>query len=292
MTGGLRLSSPPQIEAERIIVKSRDGSGGAAAGQDGPQGAPAARNVTLLLTRPEPAARRFAAEAAEALGPFAEVIVSPLQRIVPCAPLPALPPGAALAFTSENGVAMAVAAGLADAERGVPRRAWCVGARTGDVARAAGFDAQVAGGCADALLRAILADPPRGPLVHLSGRHQRGDLAERLRAAGIDARRVEAYDQQPADLTAAACAALACPRPVLAPLFSPRSATLLAERLPPPPHAPMLLAFLSPSVAAAWTGPAPAAARTAATPDADALCAALRALLAPRPADDDRRRGA
>ena len=237
-----------------------------------------ARDAVLLLTRPEPAARRFAAEAVQAVGPFAQVVVSPLQRIVPLAPLPDLPWDAALAFTSENGVAMAAAL-LAGAGTGGRRRAYCVGARTAEAAAAAGFEARAAEGCAETLLAAILADPPPGPVVHVAGRHQRGDLAERLRAAGLQATRVTAYDQQAADLSDTARAALAGERPVVAPLFSPRSATLLAERLPAPPNAPLLLACLSPAVAKAWTGPRPAATRIAERPSAADLCDALRALL-------------
>ena len=247
-----------------------------------------ARDAVLLLTRPEPAAQRFAAEAEQAVGPFAEVVISPMQRIVPLAPLPDLPSDAALAFTSENGVAMAAAL-LARAGTGGRHRAYCVGARTAEAATTAGFEARAAEGCAEALLAAILADPPPGPVVHVAGRHQRGDLAERLRAAGLQATRVTAYDQQATDLSDAARAALAGERPVVAPLFSPRSAALLAERLPGPSRAPLLLACLSPAVAEAWTGPRPAATGIARRPSSADLCHALRALLS---ADTGTGRGA
>jgi uroporphyrinogen-III synthase len=275
MGGGLRLSCRAEIEAGRGIVKPAGEGEGTADGEGGWR----ARDAVLLLTRPEPAARRFAAEAEQAVGPFAQVVIAPLQRIVPLGPLPALPPGAALAFTSENGVAMAVAAGLGGQAAGGPRRAYCVGARTAAAARAAGFEARAAEGCADALLAAILADPPPGPIVHLAGRHQRGDLAERLRAAGLPATRIAAYDQQAAEVSDEARAALAGARPVVAPLFSPRSAALLAERMPAAPRAPLLLVFLSPAVAEAWTGPPPLAARVAARPGSADLCHALRGLL-------------
>ncbi|MEE4120911.1 MAG: uroporphyrinogen-III synthase [Paracoccaceae bacterium] len=234
-------------------------------------------DITLLLTRPRPAALRFAAELEAATGPFAATVISPLLDIVPSGPFPRVSAEAALAFTSENAVAIA-ASRLAPAGR----RAWCVGTRTAEAARAAGFDAVVAGGDADALVALLLAERPMGEIVHLAGGHQRGDLAERLAAGGLTARRAVIYDQAPVPPTAEALAALGGPRPVLLPLFSPRSAALAAA-MAEGAAAPLLLAALSPAVARGWGGPAPMALVTASRPESEALIDAISSLLAAAP---------
>ena len=230
-------------------------------------------DLTLLLTRPRPAAERFAGELQAVTGPFAEVIVSPVLQIVPSGAFPDIPHTASVAFTSENAVA------IAEGRLAPGRRAYCVGDRTAEAARQAGFDAISAGGDADDLAALLAAQPPAGEVVHLSGAHQRGDLAERLAAAGLAARRETVYDQAPAPLSRAARGALAGPRPVLLPLFSPRSA-VLASAEAQVARAPLLLAALSPTVAAAWTGPEPAATATAAHPDAQALVGTIVRLVA------------
>jgi uroporphyrinogen-III synthase len=127
--------------------------------------------ATLLLTRPRAASERFAAEIAARDLPL-EVVIAPLMEIVPTGDLPPLPEGAALIFTSSNAVE---AAGP-----GQGRRAWCVGARTRQAAAEAGFDAVLAGATADELVAHVVDLRPDGPLVHVHGRHQRGDVADRL----------------------------------------------------------------------------------------------------------------
>ncbi len=234
-------------------------------------------DTTLLLTRPAPAATRFAAELEAETGAFALTVVSPVLDIVPRGAVPDLPDGAALAFTSENAVALA-----ATQRDPGGRRAWCVGARTAEAARAAGYDAVTAGGDAGALAALLFAQPPAGEIVHLSGAHQRGDLAERLSEAGLPARRVVIYDQVPRPLSPAAGKALKGPRPVLVPLFSPRSAALVSSGAAAA-RAPLLVAALSPAVAEAWKGPAPRGVAIAERPEAGALIAAIARLLAATP---------
>jgi len=188
-----------------------------------------------------------------------------------------VPEGAELAFTSENGVAVA-----APHLGGTGRRAWCVGDRTAAAARAAGFAAASAGGDAAALAALIGRARPAGEIVHLSGRHQRGDLVARLARAGLRARRVVVYDQVARPLPQPARAALAGGAPVLVPLFSPRSAALLSDAVAPGVRAPLLVAALSPAVAAAWDGPGQGALAVAERPEAEALLAAMGRLLARR----------
>ena len=177
----------------------------------------------ILLTRPRAQGARFAALCETEFGICAEVMQAPMQEIVWTERVPAMPEGAAAIFTSENGVL-----GYLRAGPGAGRRAYCVGDRTAEAARAGGFDAISANGTVDDLAAVILRARPAGPLFHLHGRALRGDLVGWLRDAGLAATGHVVYDQRALPLTAEARAALASPRRVIAPLFSPRSARLLA----------------------------------------------------------------
>ena len=127
---------------------------------------------TLIITRPAPDGARFAADFTGV-----QVLLSPLQRIDPVDVVCA---AKGVIFTSTNGVAQAERLGMTSGP------AWCVGDRTAQVAKAAGFDAVSAGGDVEDLLKLILTDRPAFSLAHIRGRDARGDLAPRLRAAGID----------------------------------------------------------------------------------------------------------
>lgn len=174
----------------------------------------------ILLTRPLAQATRFAASCREAFGDRAEVVLAPMQDIV-LGPLPVLPGDAVLIFTSENGVRAYVAGHGA-----AGRTAFCVGDRTAEAARAAGLQAQSAGGAADELVALIRTAAPAGPLVHLHGAHVRGQVVEQLVTAGLEASGHAVYDQREMPLTDEARVFLSGPRRVIVPLFSPRSAAL------------------------------------------------------------------
>lgn len=217
------------------------------------------RPLPVLLTRPRADAERTAA----ALAGRAETIVSPLMRIVFEGALPDV--GTAL-VTSGNGVAAWVAGGGA---RGLP--CWTVGPRTAELARAAGFD--VRGVAENAVaLSAMLPEDLHNP-VHLRGAVQRGDLVARLRDRGIPARQAILYRQEAEAPTAAALAAVAA-GPVLAPLWSPRSARLLFEAVAAPLWHNLRPVALSLAVAQACPVPPVA---VAGRPDGPAM---LRAILA------------
>jgi len=181
----------------------------------------------ILLTRPRAQAARFAALCEVEFGTGAEVMQAPMQEITWTGPPPAMPEDAALIFTSENGVRGAARAGA-----GAGRRAYCVGYRTAEAARQAGYDAISANGTVEDLAALILHAHPAGPLIHLHGGFVRGDLAARLRDAGLRAAGHVIYDQAALPMATSARAALAGPRRVIAPLFSPRSAALLARAAP------------------------------------------------------------
>ncbi|MEQ3643218.1 MAG: uroporphyrinogen-III synthase [Paracoccus sp. (in: a-proteobacteria)] len=215
---------------------------------------PPAPRPILLMTRPGDDSERTAAR----IG--ADVIVAPILQIVPVdhdgAALAQVP---GLVFTSAHAVA--------SAGPGRGRPAICVGERTGQVARDAGFAVIQGAGTADSLVPLIAASPV--PLVHPHGRH----LAQRLAVPGV-----VVYDQQPQPLTARARAALMGARPVVVPVYSPRSARLLAG-MAAGARAPLWLVAISDAAAAAWT--APAARRAVADqPSGRAMDAAIRAMLA------------
>ncbi len=228
---------------------------------------------SLLLTRPASAAARFLAD----LGGLAPAEISPLITIVPLAPVWAGDPVESLILTSEHGATMAAGmgfpAGLA---------AYCIGERTAEAAKAAGFRPIVAGGDADRLVSLILSQPPGGPMLHLHGEHTRGQIATRLRAAGRACAEQVVYRQVEQPLTAAARALLSGPAPVIAPLFSPRTASLLAAQAPF--AAPVHVVAMSDAIRSAAMALGPASVDVAAHPDNTAMIAAtisrLRALIA------------
>ncbi|MFN3642673.1 MAG: uroporphyrinogen-III synthase [Gemmobacter sp.] len=242
---------------------------------------PAATRPVLLLTRPDPGSSAFAAMAAARFGDRVQVLVAPLMEIAFLdAPLPAaLAAAAGLVFTSAAGVA-----GLARLAPGLARPAWCVGERTARAAAEAGHAAQALGGDAEALVAALAAAPPPAPLVHVRGTESRGAVAARLSAAGIPTTEFVVYDQRPLPLGDAARAALAGPAPVIAPLFSPRSARLFAAAAAGAAvQAPLFLAPISDAAQAAAGGLHPHAVAIAPTPDAAGMLVAIEALLAAAP---------
>jgi uroporphyrinogen-III synthase len=182
---------------------------------------------TLLLTRPEPQARAFAAELEAALPGRFTPVLAPLIAI---APLPApldLDGVQALLFTSANGVEQ-FAARCSD--RSLP--ALCVGAMTAAAATRAGFAARAADGNVEALAR-LAAETHvsgAGAMLHLRGRHAAGDLTGLLAAAGVPARAAEIYDQRAVAISREAAALLATGRAEVLTFFSARTARIFADQ--------------------------------------------------------------
>lgn len=228
------------------------------------------RLPVLVVTRPAPAGARFAQEAVRGLG--ASAVVSPLMRIDPVEPEPLPAHIGGVIFSSSNAVARAGALGLAV---GLP--AYCVGPRTTAEAREAGFAAEEAGPTAETLVTALAGRALAGPLVHLRGRHGRGDVAARLSAAGQDCSERVVYDQVALPLDDAARAALSGEAPVVLPLFSPRSARLVAEQAGP--GGARHVVAISPDVARAAAALGAATLDQADMPDGDAMLRATRARL-------------
>jgi uroporphyrinogen-III synthase len=174
---------------------------------------------TLLLTRPVASAKAFANSLNPSVLSRVRLVISPLLEISGTGIIPSLAQVGGVIFTSANGVL--------HAPKGEGRPAYCVGAQTTAEATAHGWTAHQMGDTAQELIAAICADPPECPLLHLSGRHTRGDIAQTLTNAGIATERVTIYEQSLLGLDAAA--RLALQGPCVVPVFSPRSAAQLAK---------------------------------------------------------------
>jgi uroporphyrinogen-III synthase len=222
--------------------------------------------VPVLLTRPLAEGRAFAAALTGRFGPRVKPILAPLMAVRHLAPPPPPGPFAGVIFTSAAAVEAA-----ARIEGDLPREAWCVGGRTAGRATAAGFRARSADGDADALVAAILADPPKGRLLHLRGQDTRGDVAERLVSAGLETVSLVVYQQEAQSLSSDGAALLAAEGPVILPLFSPRSAVLLGAALPPQTGATLWLVPMSAAVADAAKTIRHHAVVTAEAPNATAM---------------------
>ncbi len=168
----------------------------------------------LLLTRPRERALHFLNSLDQAALSGVQVVISPLIDIVPLTQLPRLGDAAGVIFTSVHGVA------FAPPGSGLPT--YCVGERTAQAARQAGWDVQMTAQTADDLVALVSAAAP--PLVHFAGRHRRGDVAKRLNSMGIPTRIEVVYDQRLRDLSGPAKRLLVSSKRVIVPLFSPRTA--------------------------------------------------------------------
>ncbi len=194
----------------------------------------------LLLTRPRQASESFA-RALENEGLRFRTVISPLIAIEVTGPLPDARAARGLIFTSANGVSA-----WRDLGGRLDLPVYAVGRATAQVAQDAGMEPQSADGTVDDLFDWLVARRPATPLVHLHGTNVRGNLAARLTEAGLTCRSAVIYDQPAQDLTAEARAALAGDAPVVAPVFSPRTAKLLARERA---NAPLLVAAMSETVA-------------------------------------------
>lgn len=232
----------------------------------------------VLLTRPEAQSRAFAAALGDRFGARLRPIVAPLMA--PRFLSPTLPEGPfdAVIFTSATAVDAALRLGVL-----LPTRAFCVGARTAQAAQAAGFNASSADGDADDLVAEILSWSPEGRLLHLRGADSRGNVAERLTSSGIKTISAVVYQQEPQALTPEAVFLLKDPAPVILPIFSPRSAALLAAALPATTRATLQFAAISVAVADTIASIPHAALVIARQPDAKGMLDAIGTLLADLP---------
>ena len=177
----------------------------------------------LVMTRPRAAAERFVSALAEPVRAELQVVIAPLVEIAPTGLEPDLSDARGVILTSANGVSHAPEG------QGLP--AYCVGPRTAEAARARGWHVIRTEPNAAELLKVLQAEPIPGPLVHLCGRHRRGEIAATLSAAGIPVTEQVLYDQPLQPPSARMLRAFAGEVPVILPLFSPRTAAHLAAQI-------------------------------------------------------------
>ncbi|MGL5011783.1 MAG: uroporphyrinogen-III synthase [Paracoccaceae bacterium] len=198
----------------------------------------------LLLTRPLAQSRRFARDLRALWERPLVVTISPLMAPEFLTALLPDNPYHALIFSSETAVA---------AYRALPqlsvKQAFCVGQRTAQAARKADMQVLFVAEDSAGLIAQIVEFGAAGPLLHLRGEDSRGDIAVRLSSSAIATDDIVIYRQAPQPLTKSAAELLAGPKPVVLPLFSPRSAMLFgaASR----PTAPLHIIALSEAVATA-----------------------------------------
>ncbi len=233
---------------------------------------PAGANGPLvLITRPEPRGAAFLDALRGATNAPFRPILSPLMRIVTVGNLPDMTDVRGIVLTSAHGV-------WAYRHHGGPtdRPAHVVGPSTRDAALDLGMPVMSCDPNASALVARLSAQKPAAPLLHVRGTHSRGDIANRLTQAGIPTQDSVAYDQPVVPPTPEAQTVLLGDAPVIVPLFSPRSAKILADL---PISAPLSLIALSSAVAKAAEPLQPTELRVASAPDAasilDATCALI-----------------
>ncbi|MCB1341768.1 MAG: uroporphyrinogen-III synthase [Pseudooceanicola sp.] len=223
----------------------------------------------VLLTRPEAASHRFAALLPEGV----RVVIAPLIGIETAAQTLVLDNAQGIIFTSGNAVTIAAQLTI---DRTLP--CFCIGEATAQAARQAGWSAQAMGGDADALVQALLQTRPTPPLLHLAGEHRRGQVAERLSAAGIETRAITLYRQTQNDLADEAQTLLATETPIIAPIFSPRSAQHFAQTVERRAH--LHVVAISEATAEPLRGQGFATISVAGAPDARAMARGVTDCLA------------
>jgi len=172
----------------------------------------------LLMTRPRDANFRFLDLLPSPFLQETPVLHSPLLEIVPLRADIDLRDVSSVIFSSGEGVR------VASAQTQMRTQAYCVGERTTELAKGAGWDAEFAGNQADELVEHLGVLRPSGAILHLRGAFSRGDVAGRLSGMGLKCASQVVYRQVFGPLSPAAQVAMEAGTPMLVPLFSPRTA--------------------------------------------------------------------
>ncbi|WP_185803505.1 uroporphyrinogen-III synthase [Pontivivens nitratireducens] len=218
----------------------------------------------VLLTRPSAQSQDFA----QALGPGFEVLTSPLLEIRFLNPVVDTGPARAVVFTSTNGVA-----GWRRRNGTCTLPAFCVGARTAQAARAAGFPIAATAPTLIALAP-HLREQSSGPLLHIRGTHVSAELADLLPDRQIAT--CITYEAEARPLSPDAHHALEAGEIDMIPVFSPRTAArLLAERTDRWRLDATRLIAISPATARILAPLASKGVETSPTPDTNGLLALL-----------------
>ena len=172
----------------------------------------------VILTRPKESSVRAAGYLKSVLGGKAQIIISPLVRVVQTGPAPNLDEYSGIIFTSQSGVEAFAGISI---NRKVP--AYCVGPSTADAAERLGFHVCVADRTSTSLLDLITTSADSGRLLYARGAHVACDLRARLTERGKDVDEAVVYRQELQPFSSAAMRALTESRCAL-PLFSEMTA--------------------------------------------------------------------
>lgn len=216
----------------------------------------------LLLPRPQAASDRFLSDISDLLPHLGEVVISPALSIEPL--------GEPLDPASYDAVLFSSAHAVDRVMGQVGQRAYCVGDATAARAKAAGFEVLNAQGNGDNLIALVRTTDPTQRILFPRGRHISTDFRAELVALGFSVDEAIVYDQVAQDPSPAAQYMLAGTGPVVLPLLSPRTATIVA-RWAKDSAADIMAFALSPAIASEWGGPAIISKR----PDQAALVAAI-----------------
>lgn len=222
----------------------------------------------LLMTRPDASSRRFYDQMPGYLRKRLDLLVSPLIDIEYL--------NTPIDFGNARGVIFSSAHGVAAASSASDRRdlpVFCVGQATVQAAKDAGWVAQCLGQSAEEVVENLLTSGMRGPLLHLSGCHTRGDISGRLTRSGCPTRKLVVYDQVLCPLSEEARRRINSRELVIAPVFSPRTARQLVSQCPS--KAGLHLVALSAAVAEPLSELADATLSIAKEPIADAMVRAV-----------------
>ena len=181
-------------------------------------------NPVILLTRPEQGSINLAASLHARL-PESRIVISPLIAIEFTPSHLDFSQYDNIIFTSVNAVRA-----VKTKESIKNRTCYAVGDKTAQAARELGFNPRSAQGNAADLIRLILNDNPSAPLLHLHGRHTRGDIAKTLCRNGILCHSKVVYEQKKLDLNVEAHSVIKEEIPLILPFFSPRTAHIFLEQ--------------------------------------------------------------
>ena len=232
-----------------------------------------AERPILLMTRPLQAGRDFVDTLPDDIRSAIEPVFAPLIQIEGTGINIDQGSARGLILTSSNAVEIAR---VLQFTTDLPCS--CVGTRTTQAARNAGWAAQTGGDTADALVADLIARRPPAPLLHLCGRHRRGQIAERLTEAGLPTSECAIYDQRLLGAPPEVLARLNTGQTVIAPVFSPRTARQFVEEFATRGHIHAIA--LSDAVADPLLSCGFASVSTACRPDARAMVEELRRVLA------------
>lgn len=185
---------------------------------------PDQKNVVLLLTRPLDGNERFCLNIEHLLSQC-EILDNPLQKIEFLEALIEVKEGSILIFTSINGLRASKKYNLRN------KKCFVVGENTRKIAASSGYEVLGSSSDQENLLKLIKLKKPTESMVHIRGKHTAGNLCGSLKNSGFSCFEITGYNQKPLKIKKQVFQKVMSGRPVILPIFSPRSAKLLLKEL-------------------------------------------------------------